>query len=183
MKLDCHVHLCADTPEHGTVSHYLRNSLTFRFMRWRLGLPSQDGEVLERALEARTAETVRQTRGLDGAVLLAFDAVYTPDGARDDARTHLYVSNDYTAEVCGRHPHLYFGASVHPYRKDAVAELERCVGKGAVLLKWLPVTQDFDMADSRCLPFYEALAHFRLPLLCHTGGEQALPYLNRAVAD
>jgi uncharacterized protein len=60
---------------------------------------------------------------------------------------------------------MLFGASIHPYRKDAVAELERCVGLGAVLLKWLPVVPDFNPADQRCFPFYEALAHHRLRVL------------------
>jgi len=52
-----------------------------------------------------------------------------------------------------------------------------------VLLKWLPVTQDINPADERCLPFYDALAHHRLPLLCHTGGELTLPYMNAGYAD
>jgi uncharacterized protein len=32
-----------------------------------------------------------------------------------------------------------------------------------------------DPASDRCIPFYEALAHHKLPLLCHTGGELSLP--------
>jgi predicted TIM-barrel fold metal-dependent hydrolase len=52
-----------------------------------------------------------------------------------------------------------------------------------VLLKWLPIVQNFNPADKRCFPFYEALAHYRLPLLCHTGGEVALPNLNYSYAD
>jgi predicted TIM-barrel fold metal-dependent hydrolase len=183
MIVDCHVHTCADTPEHGSTSRRLRRTIAFRFMRWRLKLPWQDGAVLERALEAKLLETVRQTTGLDAVVLLAFDAVFDQAGQRDEARTHLYVKNDYVAELSRRHPELLFGASVHPYRKDAVAELERCVQKGAVLLKWLPIVQDFDPADPRCFPFYEALAHHRLPLLSHTGGELTLPNLNTRVAD
>jgi predicted TIM-barrel fold metal-dependent hydrolase len=85
------------------------------------------------------------------------------------------VTNDYAAELSRRHPKLLFGASIHPYRPDAVAELERCVGLGAVLVKWLPLVQGMDPADDRCLPFYDAMAHHRIPLLCHTGGELSLP--------
>jgi predicted TIM-barrel fold metal-dependent hydrolase len=116
-------------------------------------------------------------------VALAFDAVYDREGNYDAANTHLYVTNDYVAQLAAKHSKVLFGASVHPYRKDAVAELERCVQRGAVLLKWLPIVQNFDPADDRCLPFYEALAHHRLPLLCHTGGEQSLPSLNKSYAD
>src|SRR5262249_7195219 len=77
----------------------------------------------------------------------------------------------------------HFAASIHPYRNDAVAELERCVAAGAVMVKWLPIVQDFNPADPKCIPFYEALAHHRIPLLSHTGAEHALPNLDRTVAD
>ena len=63
---------------------------------------------------------------------------------------------------------MHFAASIHPYRADAVAELERCIAAGAVMVKWLPITQDFNPADPKCIPLYEALAHHRIPLLSHT---------------
>jgi uncharacterized protein len=44
-----------------------------------------------------------------------------------------------------------------------------------VLVKWLPPVQGMNPADDRCRPLYEAMAHHRVPLLCHTGGEMALP--------
>jgi uncharacterized protein len=50
-------------------------------------------------------------------------------------------------------------------------------------MKWLPVTQDFDPADPLCIPMYEAMAHHKLPLLCHTGFERMLVTTNPAVAD
>ncbi|HXG12856.1 MAG TPA: amidohydrolase family protein [Gemmataceae bacterium] len=155
----------------------------FRFLRWRFWLPGGKDERVERAVEAKLAETIAGTEMIDAAVVLAFDAVYDRDGNFDAANTHLYVTNDYVMELAARHPKMLFGASVNPYRKDALAELERCVSRGAVLLKWLPVVQNFNPADERCFPLYEALAHHRLPLLCHTGGEQALPVLNAAYAD
>jgi uncharacterized protein len=182
--VDCHVHVCATTPGHGTVSARLRRRFSFVFMRLRLGVPFfADDERIERAVEDRLAETVRQTPEIDAAVVLAFDWAYTDDGRRDDANTHLAVTNEYAAELTRRHPKMLFGASVHPYRPDALAELERCVAAGAVLVKWLPIVQNINPADERCLPFYDALAHHRLPLLCHTGGEMSLPYLNFAYAD
>ncbi|HEY7114938.1 MAG TPA: amidohydrolase family protein, partial [Tepidisphaeraceae bacterium] len=116
-------------------------------------------------------------------VILAFDAVHTKEGRLDAANTHLYVKNDFVIELAKRHPKVLFGASVHPYRTDAVAELERCIAAGAVLLKWLPITQDIDPADPRCIPFYECLAHHGLPLLSHTGGEKTLPNVNTHVAS
>ncbi|HEX4056250.1 MAG TPA: amidohydrolase family protein [Tepidisphaeraceae bacterium] len=182
MRIDCHVHISALIDGHGSMSRRLLRSLPFRFMRWRLGISGED-ESTERAIEATLARTIAETDAIDAAVVLAFDAVYDEEGRLDAENTHLYVTNDYAIEVCRRHPKMLFGASVHPYRKDAVAEIERCAAAGAVLLKWLPIVQNFSPADERCIPVYEALAHFKLPLLSHTGGEKSLPNLNKNVMD
>jgi predicted TIM-barrel fold metal-dependent hydrolase len=183
MIVDCHVHVCATTPGHGSLSLQLLTSLPFRFMRWRLGLPGALSEAAERAVALALTRAVEGNDLIDAAVILAFDAVHDGDGRLDAENTHLYVTNDYAWELCQSQPKFLFGASIHPYRKDAVAELERCVARKAVLLKWLPIVQDFDPASEKCIPFYEALAHHGLPLLCHTGGEQALPNRNAAYAD
>lgn len=163
------------------MSRRLLDSLPFRFMRWRLGLEGEDRRT-ERALEATLARTIAES-GVDKAVILAFDGVHDEGGRFDESRTHLYVTNDYVIELANRHDSMLFGASVHPYRKDAVAEVERCVAAGAVLMKWLPPTQGMDPSNSRCIPFYEALAHYGLPLLCHTGGEASLPRVDDRLAD
>ena len=163
------------------MSRRLLDSAAFRFMRWSLGIRGED-----RATEDQLVEVLCQTitaAEVDAAVALAFDAVHDEEGKVDWARTHLYVTNDYVAELAKKHSRILFGASIHPYRKDALQELERCVQAGAVLVKWLPLTQDFDPADHRCIPFYEALAHYGIPLLSHTGGEQALVKLRRPARD
>jgi predicted TIM-barrel fold metal-dependent hydrolase len=164
------------------MSRKLYNSIPFRFMRWRLGINGNDSET-ERQVAESLLHTIGETEILDAAVVLAFDAVYDDSGFMDLANTHLYVTNDYVIGLAERHPEVLFGASVHPYRKDALEELERCIQAGAVLLKWLPITQNFDPSDKRCFPMYEMLAHYKLPLLSHTGDEKALPNLNVAMAD
>src|SRR4051794_8460427 len=164
MILDVHVHIAACTPGHGAMSQRLLNSFAFRFMQWRFGIYGARAQT-ECELGEKLIETVEAVPKLDAAVILAFDAVHQPDGVIDATRTHLYVTNDYAMHLAASHPKLRFGCSVHPYRRDAVAELERCVAGGAALCKWLPVTQDFDPADEKCIQFYEAMAHQKLPLL------------------
>jgi uncharacterized protein len=164
------------------MSRTLLNSVPFRFMRWKFGLTGED-EHTERTLEELLARTVAGANPVDAAVVLAFDAVYDADGQRDPRRTHFEVANDYVRDVTRRYRGLLYGASIHPYRRDAVRELERVARDGAVLIKWLPITQDIDPSDARCLPFYEALAHLRIPLLSHTGWERTLPTANDRVAD
>ncbi len=182
MVIDCHVHAAAMLPGHGSTSQRLLKTLPFRFMRWRLGLAGSD-EAMERQMESKLVETIEGTPEIDAAVVLAFDAVYDDRGQIDSANTHLYVTNDYVIDLCRRHGKMLFGASVNPLRKDAIAELERCVAAGAVLMKWLPIVQGFNPADPRCIPFYEVLAHHKLPLLAHTGGERSLIRLNDEYAD
>src|SRR5688500_8541618 len=74
MIIDCHVHTSACTPGHGSMSERLLHSVSMRFARWRLGLglsSSADAQV-ECALADRLAETVKGTREIDAAVVLAF---------------------------------------------------------------------------------------------------------------
>ena len=182
MRIDCHVHISALNPQHGLMSPRILRSIPFRFMQWRLGVAIENPDA-EQLLEAKLAQTIAETTELDAAVVMAFDAVYDRDGNLDLANTHLYVKNEYALAVCQRNPKMLFAASVHPYRKDSVAELERCVVAGAVMMKWLPIVQNFNPSDDRCIPFYEALAHHKLPLLSHTGGEKSLPNLDPEVMD
>jgi predicted TIM-barrel fold metal-dependent hydrolase len=181
MVIDCHVHVAATEP-HGRMSARLQGSLPFRFMQWRLGLRGTEAEK-ERALAARLAQLIADTPRIDAVVVLAFDAVYNEFGMLNQRETHLYVTNDYVMDLVRQNRQMLFGCSVHPYRADAVAELERCVAGGAVLCKWLPNTQGINPSDPRCVPFYEALAHHNLPLLSHTGGETSLPTIDASVAD
>lgn len=182
MIIDCHVHVCAFTPEHGKTSERLLNSLAFRFMRWWLGMTGADANT-ERQVERKLVETIDGTPEIDAVVVLAFDGVYRDDRTFDDDNTHLHVTNDYAIELCRRHSKMLFGASINPLRSDAIAELERCVAAGAVLMKWLPIVQGFNPADERFFEFYDALAHHKLPLLAHTGGERSLIRVNDGYAD
>ncbi len=164
------------------MSRTLLDSLPFRFMRWKFGLVGEDANT-ERTLEELLARTVAGANPVNAAVVLAFDAVHDAAGRRDAERTHFEVGNDYVRDVTRRYPGLLYGASIHPYRRDAVPELERVARDGAVLIKWLPITQDIDPSDARCIPFYEALAAVGMPLLSHTGWERTLPTANARVAD
>ncbi len=173
-RIDVHVHISATTPPAGTMSRRLMNSVPFRFMRLKLGVRGDD-VAAQQQIAAALARAVSDTPELDAVVTLAFDAVYDLDGTPRPEKTDLFVANDYVRDLAAGNPQLLFGASVHPYRRDAIAELERCVRGGAVLMKWLPIVQDFDPSHPKCIEFFEALAHHKLPLLSHTGAENALP--------
>lgn len=180
MVIDVHTHLCA-IGEGGDTSESLINSIAFRYMRYHMGIRG-DRSKWQDQLWSTYLKLVNES-GLDRAVLLAFDAVHDTEGRLDEPNTHLYLRNEFVAEFCRRNPRILFGASIHPYRKDAVQELVKCMAAGAVLVKWLPLTQMMDPASPKCIPLYEAMAHHRIPLLCHTGGEKTLHAPDKTVRD
>jgi mannonate dehydratase len=108
-------------------------------------------------------------------MLFAFDHTYQQDGSRDQPQAAFHVPNRYAAEIARRQPDRFkFVASVHPYRLDAVDELDRCVADGAVAVKWLPSAMGIDPGSMACDRFYQALVRHRLPLITHAGQERAV---------
>lgn len=74
--------------------------------------------------------------------ILAFDKFYTEDGVVDDKNTNMYTPNQYVYDLSMKYPDYFLPTcSVHPYRKDALEELEKWGKKGIKLIKWLPNSQ------------------------------------------
>src|SRR6478672_371144 len=59
----------------------------------------------------------------------------------------MYVPNDVVLELAATHPEFLAGVSIHPARSDALEELDRCLERGAVLMKCLPNCQNIDCSD------------------------------------
>lgn len=109
------------------------------------------------------------------AMLLAFDFNYDGQGMRREDLSAFHVPNRYAAATARRFPERFeWICSVHPYRADALDELDWCVANGARAVKWLPSAMGMDPASPRCDRFYTALARHRLPLLSHGGEELAV---------
>jgi uncharacterized protein len=153
------------------------------FMLRQLGVPAS---ALSGDLEAIYAEHLRKLvreSSMDAVVLLAHERVYDPDGTPRDDLGSMFVPNDVVLELARNVPEFVPGVSIHPARRDALDELERCLEGGAVLMKCLPNCQNIDFSDTRFRRFWERMAEARLPLLAHTGGEHTLPVINAALAD
>ncbi|MEY4799216.1 MAG: hypothetical protein RI978_1517, partial [Verrucomicrobiota bacterium] len=73
--------------------------------------------------------------------------------------------------------------SIHPGRKDALAELDRCLASGARALKLLPNCQNVNCSLPQYDEFWRRMASAGLPFLCHTGGEMTVPVLHRSYQD
>jgi predicted TIM-barrel fold metal-dependent hydrolase len=131
----------------------------------------------------RIAELVGRSNSVDGVVALALDAVIDEAGEFDRTHTIFYVPNEFLAKETARYDHLYFGASVNPYRRDALERLEWCKKNGAKLVKWLPSVQQIDPSDRRFEPFYRKLIELDLPLLCHAGNERSFTHAHDRYSD
>jgi predicted TIM-barrel fold metal-dependent hydrolase len=120
--------------------------------------------------------------GLDAAVILAQEDAYRDDGTKMVDVASFYVPNDYVLGLARKHPQLLPAVSIHPARRDALHELERCLAGGAVMLKCLPNCQNMDWNDRRYRPFLERMAEAGLILLAHTGSERTMPVLRPDLA-
>ena len=108
-------------------------------------------------------------------VLYAFERAYDERGEIDIAHTVFHIPNDYARDVARRHPQDFeWAASIHPYRKDCLDEVEKAKREGARAVKWLPSAMGIDPASARCDRFYEALHRLNLPLIAHAGLERAV---------
>ena len=153
------------------------------FMLRQLGLPARAlKENLEAIYSEHLAELVRDS-SMDAVVLLAHERVHDPDGTPRDDLGSMFVPNHVVLDLAEKFPEFLAGVSIHPARRDALDELDRCLERRAVLMKSLPNCQDIDPSDRRYRPFWERMAAARLPLLAHTGGEHTVPVVNAAFAD
>jgi hypothetical protein len=184
-RIDMHVHMVGNGA--GGSGGWLRLSGWHRwlagFMLRQLGLPAGalEGD-LESIYAGHLVELVRDS-SMDAIVLLAHERVHDPDGTPRDDLGSMFVPNDVVLGLAKRFPEFLAGVSIHPARRDAFDELERCLAGGAVLMKCLSNCQNIDPSDRRYRPFWERMAAAGLPLLAHTGGEHTVPIINAAFAD
>jgi predicted TIM-barrel fold metal-dependent hydrolase len=156
------------------VSPALRGSFRYRFYLKAFGVTEQglrdEGDTL---ILRRLSETLEQSRRVSAAVVMAMDAVVGDNGEPDETSTEIYIPDEFVAGEVRRYPNLLFGASVNPYRRDALRRLDKAADTNAVLIKWLPSIQHIDPADPRLIPFYQRMKELGLPLLSHTGSERS----------
>jgi len=184
--LDMHVHVAGIGAGSGCfIAPRLRGN-------WRFGLYLKAFGTSRREIEQhgdavvirRIQESLRESRLVDGALLLALDKVYDPVGGEPNpGLTEIYVPNEFVRDGIAPFPNLYFGASVNPYRPDWEEELQRVHGDNALLIKWLPAVQHIDPSDPAIIPFYRRIRELGLPLLVHTGAERSFSTPHDALGD
>jgi predicted TIM-barrel fold metal-dependent hydrolase len=179
--IDMHVHvglLGDEYPQWGRLSEFFQQQLAFKiFLLYGRVKPN---ELSDRVLRAAALQTIDES-AVDHVVCLALDPVYDGDGQRREDKSHMWVDNEYVLDLRNElGEKILLGASVHPYDPAFAGRVEEYVGKGAVLLKWLPSAQQIDLADPRVGTAMKYLATAGsgggpLPLLLHIGAEYAIP--------
>lgn len=185
MRIDCHVHVIG-TGKNGSGCWYRPRGLTRLgepILLRAMGLPAS---ALRDDFETIYVEALRaqiRDSGLDAAVILAQEEPYREDGTLIADTGSFYVPNDYVLGLARKHPEFLAAVSIHPARRDALDELERCLEGGAVILKCLPNCQNMDWNERRYRPFLERMAESGLILLAHTGSERTMPVLRPDLAS
>src|ERR1700741_1572736 len=146
VRIDMHVHMVGNgvSGSGGWLRLKGWHRLLASYMLRQLGMP---GSALEADLEAIYAErllTLVRESSLDAAVFLAHERVHDPDGTPRPDLGSMFVPNDVVLDLAWRHKEFLAGVSIHPARRDALDELDRCVASGAVLMKCLPNCQNID---------------------------------------
>ncbi len=154
------------------ISKRMQESYKFDYYLTAFGVsPAQLQQDGDQVLIQRLATTIDAAPHIQGAVILAIDGVVDDTGELDHDKTQVYIPNDYIAAQAHQYPSLYFGASINPYRHDALTRLERVKQQGAKLIKWIPNIQHIDPSDPQLTAFYLKMKALNLPLLSHAGRE------------
>ncbi len=123
----------------------------------------------------RLVRLIRHIKGHGKYHLLAFDHYYNQDGTINLDKTNFYTPNAFVFNLAEKYPDVFAPTiSVHPYRPDALQELEKWAKRGARFVKWLPNAQGMNAADPRNDDYYRLLNKYDLTLLTHAGEEQAV---------
>lgn len=152
-------------------------SFSWRLMRHMLGVSPQLplGPETDRELDRIFDKHLTTAGPIDRYVLLAFDRYHTDAGeaaplprTSRDRGSDMITSNTLVYETCRAHPDRYlFGASIHPYRRNALDALDEVFLAGACLIKWLPLHQNINIEDPRSRAFLRRCGELKLPVLAH----------------
>ena len=184
MLVDAHTHVFCwgENPQDGYLSERTRKSWLTRLLMKLIGIAREPGETLSEKMRSRLLRQVHESR-LDRCIVLAQDAVYREDGSRDDAATHFYVSNDYVLDLSRRSDRILPGCSINPWRRDALAELERCRAAGCRLVKIHTAIQGVDPSLAQFDPFYALARDLGVVLMFHTGYEHSCTVRSQQFTD
>ena len=110
--------------------------------------------------------------------LMAFDYFHDEQGQIQKSLSTFHIPNHYMMQTVRQNPELFFPIiSIHPYRHDAVDELQHFAKQGVKFVKWLPNAMGIHPASSsmneQLEAYYRIMHEYDMVLISHTGDEKA----------
>ena len=178
--VDHHTHIIAigTSVKDAFVNVKMRSGVNLERLKFLIYTSAADVKNLDDADQEYLTRLVRLARGSRNQGkyrILAFDQHYRPDGTVDLTKTNMYVPNQYVVELSRQYADVFLPViSVHPYRRDAIEELEKWAQAGVKYIKWLPNAMGMDPAAPAVESFYRKMKQHNMILLSHSGEEQAV---------
>ncbi len=178
--VDFHIHVIAlgTSVRDAFVNPKMRSGINLDRIKFLIYASASGVRNIDNADEEYAARLIRLVRGQKRGGkfrILAFDKHYKLDGSVNLAKTNMYVPNHYVVDLARRHPDIFLPViSVHPYRTDALEELDKWAKTGVQYVKWLPNAMGMDPASNSVEPFYRKMKGHNMILLSHAGEEQAV---------
>ena len=178
---DVHVHALGDNEkENGTFINPSSKTIlkVTHYLRLQAYLSASQIKYKKMIDEQYITHLVKLARNCGHPIrlcLLAFDKYHDREGNAVLSKTEFYVPNEYVMKLSRTYPDVFVPViSVHPYRRDAIAELEKWASQGVRIVKWIPNVQGINPADEAIVPFYQTMKRLNMVLLTHSGEEFAL---------
>ena len=178
--VDFHTHVIAigTSVKDAFINSKMRSGINLERFKFLIYASAADVKNLDNADQeylTRLVRLARSTKRQGKYRILAFDKHYKPDGTVDLTKTTMYVPNDYVVELARQYADVFLPViSLHPYRPDAIDELDRWGKAGVKYIKWLPNAMGMDPANKAIEPFYRKMKEHNMILLSHSGEEQAV---------
>ena len=147
----------------------------FKFWIYASASDIRNEENSDEEYAARLVRLARANKRHGKYRILGFDKHYNADGTVNLKKTNMYIPNQYIVELAGKYPDIFLPVvSVHPYRTDALQELQKWARAGIKYVKWLPNAMGMDPANPAIEPYYQKMKEHKMILLSHAGEEQAV---------
>ncbi len=178
---DCHVHLVG-TGDSNTgawfnpaMDSYWHPILKVQKHFYMNASCSSQPSQIDYGSVARMADLMADMRPGFKLMLFAFDWFHDENGKPQKEHSIFHIPNTYASQVAKTHPEYFeWVASIHPYRADCVDALQIAQEQGARAIKWLPNGMGIDPLSTKCDRFYESAAKLNMPIISHTGRENAV---------
>ena len=183
---DCHAHLIGvgDSDSGIWVNPNMQSLLhPIQFTQFKFYLngscveahDKQEGKTIDEQYLHRLTQLLNDFPKGAKLMLIAFEYHYDDRGKQRGDLSPFHTPNQYAAKIAKQYPERFeWIASVHPYREDSLETLQWCVENGARAVKWLPGAMGIDPSSKKCDAFYKVLNRYAVPLLTHSGEEQAV---------